>query len=100
MEKDGANLSGQTSQTKDTVCFGPFNLVVGERVLMKAGEPVKLGGRALDVLIALTSRPKEVVGKKDLIAWVWPDVFVEDGSLRFHISTLRKALDEGKDSAR
>jgi predicted ATPase/DNA-binding winged helix-turn-helix (wHTH) protein len=100
VEKDDANLSGRASQTKDTVFFGPFNLAVGERVLMKAGEPVKLGDRALDILIELASRPKEVVGKKDLIARVWPEVFVEEGSLRFHISTLRKALDEGKDSVR
>lgn len=37
MEGDDANLARQTSQTKDTVFFGPFNLVVGECMLMKAG---------------------------------------------------------------
>jgi adenylate cyclase len=31
---------------------------------------------------------------------VWPDVTVEEASLRFHIASLRKALGDGKDGAR
>jgi DNA-binding winged helix-turn-helix (wHTH) protein len=61
---------------------------------------VELGARTLDTLIALASRPNEVMGKRELMAEVWPDVTVEEGSLRFHIASLRKALGEGKDSAR
>ena len=34
------------------------------------------------------------------MAQVWPDVTVEEGSLRFHIASLRKALGDGKDGAR
>jgi predicted ATPase len=34
------------------------------------------------------------------MAQVWPDVTVEEGSLRFHIAALRKALGDGKDGAR
>ena len=34
------------------------------------------------------------------MAAVWPDVTVEEGSLRFHIAGLRKALGDGKDGAR
>ena len=49
---------------------------------------------------ALVSRPNEVVSKKELLARVWPDVTVEEGSLRFHIASLRKALGDGKDGAR
>ena len=62
--------------------------------------PIELGARALDILIALTSTPNEVVSKKDLMARVWPDVIVEEGSLRFHMISLRKALGDGKDGAR
>ena len=61
---------------------------------------MELGARALDILIALTSTPNEVVSKKDLMARVWPDVTVEEGSLRFHMASLRKALGDGKDGAR
>jgi predicted ATPase/DNA-binding winged helix-turn-helix (wHTH) protein len=61
---------------------------------------VELGARALDTLIALVSRPNEVVSKKDLLARVWPDVTVEESSLRFHIANLRRALGDGQDGAR
>ena len=59
-----------------------------------------LGSRALDILIALIATPNEIVAKKDLMARVWPDVTVEEGSLRFHMASLRKALGDGKDGAR
>ena len=34
------------------------------------------------------------------MARVWPDVNVEESSLRFHVMSLRKALGDGKDGAR
>jgi DNA-binding winged helix-turn-helix (wHTH) protein len=61
---------------------------------------LELGARALDILIALASRPNEVVSKRELIAEVWPDVTVEEGGLRFHIAGLRKVLGDGEDGAR
>jgi predicted ATPase/DNA-binding winged helix-turn-helix (wHTH) protein len=80
--------------------FGPFELVPSERLLIKEGAPVELGARALDILIALLSRPNEVISKKELLAQVWPDVTVEESSLRVHVAGLRKALGDGKDGAR
>ncbi|WP_457152422.1 ATP-binding protein [Mesorhizobium sp. P5_C1] len=88
------------SQAKDRLSFGPFYLAAGERLLTREGAPVELGSRALEILIVLTSAPNEVVSKKDLMARVWPDVVVEEGSLRFHMTGLRKALGDGKDGAR
>ncbi len=85
---------------KDILSFGPFNLIASERLLTKGGTPVELGARAFDILSALISAPNEVVTKKDLMSRVWPDVTVEEGSLRFHIASLRKALGDGKDGAR
>jgi predicted ATPase/DNA-binding winged helix-turn-helix (wHTH) protein len=73
---------------------------VSERLLTRQGAPVELGARALDILIALATRPNEVVSKRDLLAQVWPDVTVEESSLRFHIAGLRKALGDGRDGAR
>ena len=61
---------------------------------------MELSARALDILIALSSNPNEVVSKTDLLSRVWPDVTVEEGSLRFHIANLRKALGDGQDGAR
>jgi predicted ATPase/DNA-binding winged helix-turn-helix (wHTH) protein len=75
------------------VSIGPFRLVASQRRLTKNDETVKLGGRALDVLIALAERPGEVVSQRELIAKVWPNLSVEDTSLRVQIAALRKALD-------
>jgi predicted ATPase/DNA-binding winged helix-turn-helix (wHTH) protein len=86
--------------TRDTVSFGPFRLAPSERLLERAGVVVPLGGRALDILIVLVEHAGKVVSKKDLIERVWPDVTVDEGSLRFHIAALRKALGDGKDGAR
>jgi predicted ATPase/DNA-binding winged helix-turn-helix (wHTH) protein len=76
--------------------FGPFELSSGERVLQRDGVVLPLGSRALDILIYLAERPGEVVTKKELIDHVWPDVVVEEGSLRVHIAAIRKALRDGK----
>ena len=88
------------SQPKDVLTFGPFSLVAAERLLKKADEPIPLGGRALDILVALLERAGEVVTHKELISIVWPDVTVEEGNLRFQMTTLRKALGDGRDGAR
>src|ERR1700730_9875952 len=88
------------ARTREVVSFGPFNLAASERLLTKDGAPVELGARSLDILIALLSKPNEVISKQDLLAQVWPDIIVEEGSLRFHIASLRKALGDGKGGAR
>jgi predicted ATPase/DNA-binding winged helix-turn-helix (wHTH) protein len=74
------------------IAFGPFRLFPAERRLERDGRPVRLGGRALDLLIALVDHAGEVVSNRALLANVWPDVSVEESSLRFHIKNLRKAL--------
>jgi predicted ATPase/DNA-binding winged helix-turn-helix (wHTH) protein len=89
-----------TEQAGVVLSFGRFELRPGERLLTEDGVPLELGARTLDTLIALVSRPNEVVGKRELMAVVWPDVTVEEGSLRFHIAGLRKALGDGKNGAR
>ncbi len=93
-------MMGPAVQASDVISFGPFRLLASERLLTKEGAPVELGARALDILITLASRPNEAVTKRDLLARVWPDVTVEEGSLRFHIASLRKALGDGKNGAR
>ena len=86
--------------SQDAICFGPFRLFAAERVLEKGGVRVRLGSRALDILIVLVERPTKVVGKRELIERVWPDLAVDEGSLRFQISVLRKALGEGRSGGR
>src|SRR6201990_258421 len=76
--------------------FGPFELSSRERVLRREGVVLPLGSRALDLLIYLADRPGEVIAKQELIDHVWPDVTVEEGSLRVHIAAIRKALADGQ----
>src|SRR3984893_14437178 len=87
-------------EPKDVLSFGPFSLFVAERLLKKGDEPIPLGGRALDILIALAERPGEAVTHKELMSTVWPDVTVEEANLRFQMAALRKALGDGRDGAR
>ncbi|HWN51152.1 MAG TPA: winged helix-turn-helix domain-containing protein, partial [Xanthobacteraceae bacterium] len=87
-------------QPNDLLSFGPFSLLTAERLLKKADESIPLGGRALDILIALVERAGEVVTHRELISTVWPGVTVEDANLRAHIAALRKALGDGRDGAR
>jgi predicted ATPase/DNA-binding winged helix-turn-helix (wHTH) protein len=78
------------------VSFGPFRLDPLQRLLLEGDKPVRLGSRALDILIALTERPGELVGKEELMARVWPNTFVDIANLTVHISALRRALSDGR----
>lgn len=93
-------ISNSSAKSRGKVFFGPFCFVANERLLTKEGSPVDLGARAFDILIALISRPNEILSKKELMEEVWSDVTVEEASLRFHMAALRRALGDGKDSAR
>lgn len=80
--------------------FGPFCVVPGKRLLLRDGEPLEIGGRALDLLIALVEQPGRVLSKRELLKRVWPDIIVEEGSLRFHMASLRKILGDGENGER
>lgn len=78
------------------ISFGPFRLVPSQQLLLENGKPVRLGSRALNILITLAERPSELVSKEELIACVWPDTVVEEGNLRVHIAALRRVLGDGQ----
>ena len=82
------------------ISFGPFQLWIAERRLLKDDVPLAVSSRSLDILIALVERAGEVVGKKELVARVWPDVIVGESSLRVYVAALRKALGDGRDGMR
>jgi predicted ATPase/DNA-binding winged helix-turn-helix (wHTH) protein len=86
--------------SNETFSFGPFRLSLAQRLLTRHDERIELSGRAYDILLVLLSRHNELVSKSDLLSEVWPGISVEEGSLRFHIANLRKALGDGKDGAR
>ena len=82
------------------IVVGPFQIIPAKRLLTRDGVPVDIGGRALDLLVALVEQPGRVVSKRELLRRVWPDAIVEEGSLRFHMNGLRRALGDGEGGAR
>ena len=77
---------------EQVIAFGPFELHRCRRILRDTGNPVRLGSRAFEILVALVERPGQVVTKEELVARAWPGMFVESSNLRVHIAALRKAL--------
>ncbi len=75
--------------------FAQFELDASARTLSAEGRPVKLGGRAFDLLIELVRDRHRVVPKAELIDRVWPGLVVEENNLTVQISVLRRALGPG-----
>ena len=86
--------TGTHPSTAENSAFGSFLLHPLARRLEKDGAPVTLGGRALDILVLLVARAGEVVSHHELQSAVWPNVLVEQSSLRVQMNLLRKALGE------
>lgn len=75
--------------------FGTFSLNLAEKQLRRRGEPIRLPPKAFDLLLVLIQNPGTLVTKEQLLAEVWPHVFVEEANLSVNIASLRKVLDEG-----
>ena len=71
---------------------GEFEIQAQGRRVLRAGEPVPLGARAFDLLLALIEHHDRVVGKDELLALVWPGLVVEENNLTVQVSALRKVL--------
>lgn len=86
-----------SSQENRLYEFGPYVMDVRSRILLKNGTTVRLTPKAFDTLFVLVQHASQVVEKEQLLKEVWPDIFVEEGSLSHNIHGLRKAL--GDDSS-
>jgi DNA-binding winged helix-turn-helix (wHTH) protein len=77
--------------------FGPFRLDASGRLLFHGSVPVPLPlpPKVAETLTVLVENAGQVVSKEDLLRRVWPNTFIEEGSLARTISILRKALDDG-----
>jgi predicted ATPase/DNA-binding winged helix-turn-helix (wHTH) protein/acid phosphatase family membrane protein YuiD len=54
-----------------------------------------MGSRSLDILITLLQHAPEVVSNRELVKRAWGNLVVDEGSLRVHMTTLRKQLHDG-----
>lgn len=77
--------------------FGPFRLGLAPKRLLRDGAVIPMGGRALELLVALVERAGDVVTKQELLASAWPDLFVEEANLRVQMTALRRVLGDGQD---
>ena len=83
-------------QTQCFYEFGPFRMDAAKRLLWRDGGVISLTPKTFDVLLALVESAGTVVEKDELMRPVWPDSFVEESNLAYHISLLRKALSESR----
>jgi DNA-binding winged helix-turn-helix (wHTH) protein/tetratricopeptide (TPR) repeat protein len=79
---------------KQVFLFGPFQLDVGERLLLREGEIVSLTRKAFETLALLVQNSGHVLQKEEMMNIIWPDSFVEEATLAQNIFTLRRVLGE------
>jgi len=79
-----------------TLKFGRFQVLPRRREFLAEGVPVPLGSRAFDVLMVLIEAGGELVTKDEILSRVWPGMVVEEHSLQFYISALRKVLGDDR----
>ena len=89
-----------TASAKRIVSFGPFRLNSAQQLLLEGDAPVRLGARALEILVALVERAGELVSKGELMARVWPNTTVDESNLKVHVAGLRRALGDGQPGRR
>jgi predicted ATPase/DNA-binding winged helix-turn-helix (wHTH) protein len=89
-------LKDDPPMDEETFAFGSFRLIPAQRMLLEDGKPLRLGSRALDILVMLVESAGKTIGKDELIARTWPDTVVDEGALRVHVAALRKALGDGR----
>jgi DNA-binding winged helix-turn-helix (wHTH) protein len=74
--------------------FDDFRVDTGQFLLARSGHMTPITPTVFRILLTLLERAGQVVSKDELMRFVWPDSFVEEGNLNRNVSTLRKALGE------
>ncbi|MCO8310942.1 response regulator [Pseudomonas mandelii] len=74
--------------------LGQATISLERREAFLDGRPLRVGGRAFEILSVLMQADGRIVSKDELITLVWPDTVVEENNLQVQISSLRKLLGE------
>jgi DNA-binding winged helix-turn-helix (wHTH) protein/TolB-like protein/tetratricopeptide (TPR) repeat protein len=77
--------------------FGPYRIDREQRLLTKGSSITPLAPKVFDLLLVLAESGGRTLTKESLLKTLWPDSFVEEGSLTRNISTLRKVLGESQE---
>ncbi|WP_322103144.1 ATP-binding protein [Paraburkholderia sp. J41] len=76
--------------------IGSLDVDLDRRQLLRNGAPLRVGGRAFDVLAVLIEARGELVSKNDLLRQVWPHTVVEENNLHVHLCRLRSLLGDSR----
>lgn len=83
----------------DTLVFLDFELTLSRRQLLRNGQRVAIGGRALELLALLVAHSGQVLCRRTLLDGIWPNMIVEEVNLRVQIAALRKLLGDANQCA-
>ncbi len=80
--------------TRKLYLFDDFCLDATECQLSRRGETIALPPKVFDTLRVMVEHRGRILDKEFLMKSLWPDTFVEDGTLAQYVFLLRKALHE------
>jgi predicted ATPase/DNA-binding winged helix-turn-helix (wHTH) protein len=80
----------------DVYAFGDLEIDLSKREVRLRGTAIPIGSRGFEVIEVLFRARGELVNKYELMRAVWPGAVVEENTLQFHISAVRKALGEDR----
>lgn len=84
--------SGQ--EAGERVQFGEFVLEPSLQRLTRGGSVIPLKPKAYDLLCLLMSNRERVIGKNELLDWLWPRQEIVESNLSQAIYELRRALED------
>lgn len=79
--------------------FGAFRLDADAEILLRSGQPIVLGQRAVALLRLLLERAGSPVSKRALFDAAWPGLAVEESNLTVQISALRRVFEDAGGAA-
>jgi DNA-binding winged helix-turn-helix (wHTH) protein len=77
---------------KPVYAYRDWEIDLARREVRLRGAPVALGSRAFEIIEVLVEAAGDTINKYDLMERVWPGAVVEENTLKFQISAIRKAL--------
>lgn len=86
----GCDVSEQ--RLKPVYAYQDWEIDLARRELRLRGAPVPIGSRAFEIIEVLVEAAGDTINKYDLMERVWPGAVVEENTLQFQISSVRKAF--------
>jgi TolB-like protein/tetratricopeptide (TPR) repeat protein len=94
----GLDDLGSRRSPAAAVRFGDFRLDPTRAEVTRSGRPVALRPKTYALLKLFAASPGRVLGKDELLAALWPNAVVAEGSLAQCVTELRAALGDSGDS--